>query len=218
MQALQQAILLYRNNSDAAAFVDYFIKLDAADQWRPELVLTVPVFLSFLMDQAPDQAEVLAQGVRGGDPVKVEIVAQAVNYCRLPRRFRLMECLAGEATAAAMDAQGADFKAFAPSHPVHVDMLWACWAATGDGDYLNRIVDLLAGWLPDKHLQTLLPKAAENEEIGKTALAGLLAKAAQVTLSARAIDDDVRKVLCDRAARCDGPASALAARIAASLV
>jgi hypothetical protein len=155
--------------------------------------------------------------VRGGDPVKIEVVAQALNYSHLPERRRLMETLVGEAAAGSMDAGGADFRDFAPTHPVHVDMLWAAFFATGDADYVAGIARLLDGWMPEAQLQPLLAVAARDEEAAKRAMAGVLAGAAQWSLAANACHYvEVRTALAATAARRDGLGAALAAKILAS--
>lgn len=218
MNALDHAIVTYWHRPDPRGLLDVFIGQPLADDWRAENVLTVPVFLSHLLDADPSLGAVLVEGVRGGDPVKVEITAQALNYSHIPERARLMEKLVGEAAAASMDMAGADFASLQPTHPVHVDMLWVSFFATADSTYLDRITILLDGWLPESRLQDLLARAASQPDIQAQALAGLLAKAAQVTLTAHGQGcPPVRDALERRAATLDGLSAALAARIAAVL-
>lgn len=218
MNALDYAIVAYWRQPDPRGLLDVFITQPLAEDWRAENVLTVPVFLSHLLDADPSLGVVLVEGVRGGDPVKVEIAAQALNYSHIPARTHLMEKLVGEAAAASMDADGADFAALSPTHPVHVDMLWVSFFATGVTAYLDRITGLLDGWLPENQLQDLLSRAATQPDIQAQALAGLLAKAAQMTLTAHGQDcPPVRAALERRAAAMDGLGAALAARIAAIL-
>jgi hypothetical protein len=200
-----------------AAMVARFAAEPVTEAWRAQTVLTLPVFLALMVDGAPQAAAQLVEAVRGGDPVKIEVVAQALNYSHLPERRRLMETLVGEAAAGSMDAGGADFRDFAPTHPVHVDMLWAAFFATGDADYVAGIARLLDGWMPEAQLQPLLAVAARDEEAAKRAMAGVLAGAAQWSLAANACHYvEVRTALAATAARRDGLGAALAAKILAS--
>ncbi|KAF0220423.1 MAG: hypothetical protein FD176_3325 [Rhodospirillaceae bacterium] len=218
MNALDHAIVAYWRHPDPRGVLDVFVGQPLAEDWRAENVLTVPVFLAHLLEADPSLGAILVEGVRGGDPVKVEITAQALNYSHIPARTHLMEKLVGEAAAASMDADGADFAALCPTHPVHVDMLWVSFFATGVTAYLDRITGLLDGWLPENRLQDLLSRAATQPDIQAPALAGLLAKAAQVTLTAHGQEcPPVRAALERRAASMDGLGAALAARIAAIL-
>lgn len=217
MTSLDLAIAAYWRAPDAEALLESFAAADTGD-WRPETVLTVPVFLAHLLDARPELGGGLVARVRGGDPVKVEVVAQALNYCNLAERARLMERLVGEAAAAAMDPAGADFTALVPTHPVHVDMLWASFFATGVTGYLDQVVALLEGWLPDSQLQSLLTRARDEDEARPRAMAGLLAKAALATLAAHGGDcPPVVEVLSRRAALADGLGAAMAARLLAGL-
>lgn len=218
MTAFVSVLTAYWRAPDAAALLARFTAPDSAGDWRPEDVLTVPVFLAHVLDANPERAAPLVESLRGGDAVKVEVTAQALNYCNLPDRARLMERLVGAAAAAAMDPAGADFLALAPSHPVHVDMLWMAFFATGTPAYLDLIVSLLDGWLPETRLQDMVGRAAVEPAVQAPALAGLLAKAAYLTLSAHGRDcPPVAEALTRRAAAADGLSAALAARILAAL-
>lgn len=215
-KVLETAIMGYFRAPDPAGLVARFAAEPVTDAWRAQTVLTLPVFLALVMDSAPATGAQLVEAVRGGDPVKIEVVAQALNYSHLAERRRLMESLVGEAAAGSMDAAGADFKDFTPTHPVHVDMLWAAFFATGDGDYVASIASLLDGWMPEAQLQPLLAVAARDEEAAKRAMAGVLAGSAQWSLNANARDYvEVRTALAAAAARRDGLGAALAAKILA---
>lgn len=216
MNVFDQAVTTYWRSPDGQALVSLFLSPQVGDDWRAEHVLTVPVFLAHVLDSNPEVAAILVDGVRGGDAVKVEMVAQALNYSHIPIRARLMEKLVGEAAAASMDEDGADFATFTPTHPVHVDMLWVSFFATGADFYLDRIAALLDGWLAESQLQALLVRAAAEPSTQALALAGLLARAAQVTLGAHGRDcPPVHAALSRRAAAMDGLGAALAARILA---
>jgi len=218
MNALEQVIATYWRQPDAGAAFAAFVGSPAGDQWRPETVLSVPVFLAHVLDACPQGAAGLVEQVRGGDKVKVEMVAQALNYSHLPDRARLMESLVGERAAASMEADGADFKALVPSHPVHVDMLWMSFFATAQDDYLDRVAGLLEGWLPEPRLQDLVGRAAAEPMVQAQAMAGLLAKAAEMTLAAHLRDcPPVAAALSRRAQAQDGLAAAMAARLLARL-
>ena len=175
MNVFDQAVTGYWRSPDAQALVALFLSPHVGGDWRAEHVLTVPVFLAHVLDANPEAAAVLVDGVRGGDAVKVEMVAQALNYSHIPVRARLMEKLVGEAAAASMDEDGADFAAFTPTHPVHVDMLWVSFFATGADFYLDRITALLDGWLAESRLQTLLARAAAMDGLGAALAARILA-------------------------------------------
>ena len=217
-KGLEAAVMGYFRAPDPAALVALFAAEPVTDAWRAQTVLTLPVFLALMIDGAPACAPSLVEAVRGGDPVKVEVVAQALNYSHHPERRRLMESLVGEAAAGSMDAAGADFKGFAPTHPVHVDMLWAAFFATGDGAYVGRIAGLLDGWMPEAQLQPLLAVAARDEEAARRAMAGVLAGAAQWSLAANAREfTEVRTALAEHAARRDGLGSAIAAKVLAGV-
>lgn len=217
-KALEVVVMGYFRAPDPAGLVAQFTAAPVTDAWRAQTVLTLPVFLALVVDNASEVAPRLVEAVRGGDAVKVEIVAQALNYSHHPDRRRLMESLVGEAAAGAMDAGGADFKDFTPTHPVHVDMLWAAFFATGDADYVAGIARLLDGWMPEAQLQTLLAVAAREEEAARRAMAGVLAGAAQWSLAANARDyAEVRTALAAAAARRDGLGAALAAKILAGM-
>lgn len=207
----------YYHARDARRAIEAFAVEPVDAAWNAQTVLTVPVFLALVMDRHPDMAATLVATVRDGDPVKIEIAAQALNYCHHPRRQTLMDALVGESAAARMDAQGADFKAFQASHPVHVDMLWAAFLATGDADYVIAVAHLLGGWLPEPQLQPLLAKAAGDEGVARIAMAAVLAKAAMALLGAelRAIPE-IRDILIRYAATNDGLGSALASRLLAA--
>lgn len=217
-KALETAVIGYFRAPDPAALVARFAAAPVTEDWRAQTVLTLPVFLALVLDGAPGVASSLVEAVRGGDPVKVEMVAQALNYSNLPDRRRLMETLVGEAAAGSMDSAGADFKSLVPTHPVHVDMLWAAFFATGDADYVAGISRLLDGWMPEAQLQPLLAVAARDEAAAKRAMAGVLADSAQWSLAANARDfAEVRTALAAHAARRDGLGAALAAKILAGL-
>jgi hypothetical protein len=216
MSVFEVAMTGYWRSPDAQAMVALFVSPQVGGDWRAENVLTVPVFLAHVLDADPEVAVFLVDAVRGGDAVKVEMVAQALNYSHISARARLMEKLVGEAAAASMDGNGADFAAFTPTHPVHVDMLWASFFATGSDLYLDRITALLDGWLAETPLQVLLARAAAEPEVQAQALAAVLAKAAQMTLVTHGRDcPSVRAALARRAAAMDGLGAALAARIGA---
>lgn len=218
MNSLEQVIAAYWRQPEGDAVFDAFVRSPAGEQWRPETVLSVPVFLAHVLDAHPHAAAGLVDRIRGGDPVKVEMVAQALNYSHLSDRARLMERLVGERAAASMEAQGADFKALVPSHPVHVDMLWMSFFATGETDYLDRIVGLLAGWLPEPRLRDLVGRATAEPVVQEQAMAGLLAKAAEVTLAAHFHDcPPVVAALTRQAQTQDGLAAAMSARLLARL-
>ncbi|OJX79248.1 hypothetical protein [Magnetospirillum sp. 64-120] len=218
MTELEQIIAAYWRQPDGAAALDAFVRSPGGEQWRPETVLSVPVFLAHVLDAHEQLAAGLVGAVKGGDPVKVEMVAQALNYSHLRQRVRLMESLVGEQAAASMEDGGADFKALTPSHPVHVDMLWMSFFATAEAEYLDRVVALLAGWLPDPQLQALVGRAASEAAVQQQAMAGLLAKAAQMTLEMQAADcPPVQEALSRRAQARDGLAAAMAARLLAQL-
>lgn len=198
--------------------IGLFVAAPVDAQWRAETVLTLPVFLAHVIDRAPAAGEALVEAVRGGDPVKVEVVAQALNYSHHANRQRLMERLVGEHAAAGMDLDGADFLEFVPTHPVHVDMLWASFFATGEPAYVERIARLLSGWMLEPELQALLAVAAKDESVRERALGGVLANAALWSLTVNARDiPEVRTALEAYAARADGLGSAMAARIIAGL-
>ncbi|MCR6630732.1 MAG: hypothetical protein NVV74_12170 [Magnetospirillum sp.] len=215
-KALEGAVMGYFRAPDPAALVALFAAAPVTEHWRAQTVLTLPVFLALMVDGTPDAAPDLVAAVKGGDAVKVEVVAQALNYSHHSQRRRLMESLVGEVAAASMDVAGADFKAFVPTHPVHVDMLWAAFFATGDGAYVARIASLLAGWMPEAQLQALLPVAARDEATAQRAMAGVLAEAAQWSLAANAREYvEVRDALGAYAASRDGLGPAMAAKILA---
>lgn len=216
--AFEAAVMAFFRKPDALGIVALFAAEPVTERWRAQTVLTLPVFLALVMDSQPDAATALVDAVRGGDPVKVEIVAQALNYAHHADRRRQMERLVGESAAASMDAGGAVFKEFLPTHPVHVDMLWAAFFATGDGEYVARIAGLLAGWMPEAQLLPLLAVAARDEAVAQRAMAGVLAGAAQASLAVNARDlPEVRAALEAYAARQDGLSSAMAARIVAGV-
>ncbi|MBX9635651.1 MAG: hypothetical protein K2X44_11775 [Magnetospirillum sp.] len=216
--ALEAAVLAYFRKPDPLRIVALFAAEPVTERWRAQTVLTLPVFLALVMDDQPDCAPILVDAIRGGDPVKIEMVAQALNYSHHAGRCRLMERLVGEHAAASMDAEGAVFKEFLPTHPVHVDMLWAAFFATGDGEYVARIAGLMAGWMPEAQLQPLLAVAARDEDSAQRAMAGVLADAAQASLAVNARDlAEVKVALEAYAARQDGLGSALAARILAGI-
>ncbi len=215
---LETAIMTFFRHRDANRLVKLFTAEPVAGRWRAETVLTLPVFLAHLLDFAPDIAEALVAAIKGGDPVKVEVVAQALNYSHHARRRRLMEALAGEAAAGGMDDDGADFLAFVPTHPVHVDMLWVSFFATGDTRFVDHIADLLAGWLQQPELQALLAVAARDPSVQERALAGILADNALWSLTINARDmPEIRHALSAYAGRLDGLAAAMAARILAGI-
>lgn len=216
--AFEAAVMAYFRKPDAAGIIALFAAEKVTERWRAQTVLTLPVFLALVMESQADAAAMLVDAVRGGDPVKVEMVAQALNYSHRADRRRQMERLVGEHAAAAMDAGGAAFKEFLPTHPVHVDMLWAAFFATGDCEYVTRIAGLLAGWMPEAQLQPLLAVAAGDEAVAQRAMAGVLAGSAEASLAVNARDlPEVRAALATYAARQDGLASALAARILAGI-
>lgn len=218
MNGFDRAMVAYWRSPDAAAVLAAFVDAPGGGEWRPESVLTAPVFLAHVLDANPDQAPRLVEQVRGGDPVKVEVAAQALNYCNLPDRARLMERLVGEATAAAMDPGGADFASFRPSHPLHVEMMWASFFATGQDLYLDALARLLDGWLPETQLHDLVGRAKTQEDVREQAMAGLLAQAAMATLSAQLPQcPPAAQALARRAAAQDGLSSALAARLLARI-
>lgn len=184
--------------------------------WDTTTVLVMPVFWTMVFDRSPDAAHVLVDAVRGGNTLKIEVVAQALNYSRHPDRQRLMERLVGEHAAGTMEADGVDWAEFVPSHPVHVDMFWAAFHATGDAVWIERLARLLSGWRPHGALAGLLVRAKAEPAIQAETLAAVLAMHAFVSLS-REIRDmpEVRAPLADFANRLDGAASAVAARIIA---
>ncbi|OAN48716.1 hypothetical protein [Magnetospirillum moscoviense] len=215
---LEAAIVGYFRAPDPLHLIALFAAEPVTSRWRAQTVLTLPVFLSHLMDQAPEAADQLIDAVKGGDPVKVEVVAQAINYSHHPRRHLLMERLAGEAAAGSMDLAGADFTLLAPTHPVHVDMLWAAFFATGQTGYVERIAGLLAGWMLQPELQALLAVAGRDPSVQERALAGILADSALWSLTVNGRDvPEVRQVLEGIAARQDGLTGAMAARILAGI-
>lgn len=215
---LETAIATYFRAPAPHRLVALFAAQAVDERWRAETVLTLPVFFAHLIDQAPAAADALVEAVKGGDPVKVEVVAQALNYSHVENRRILMERLAGEAAAGAMDQDGADFTEFQPTHPVHVDMLWASFFATGQATYVERIAGLLAGWLPAPELQALLAVAGRDASVREKALAGVLADAALWSLTVNARDmAEVNQALAAFAAKACGLASAMAARILAGL-
>lgn len=216
-KALEDAVMGYFRAPDAVALVALFAAAQVTEQWRAQTVLTLPVFLALMLDGSPDVAAALVSAVKGGDPVKIEVVAQALNYSHHPERRRLMTDLVGDAVAS-MDADGADFTTFEPTHPVHVDMLWAAFFATGNVVYVRRIAQLLGGWMPEPQLQELLPLAARDEGTARRAMAGVLAGAAQWSLDANAHDyPEVQAALAEYADFRDGLGSALAAKILAGV-
>lgn len=218
LSAFEADVMGYFRKPDWARIVALFAADAVAEHWRAQTVLTLPVFLALVMDGAPEAAFALVEAVRGGDPVKVEVVAQALNYSHHPDRRRLMERLVGEQAAGSMDEAGAAFKELAPTHPVHVDMLWAAFFATGDADYLARIAELLAGWMPQAQLKPLLAVAGKDEAAAAKAMPAVLAEAALLSLAANVRDvEEVRDALVVHALKQDGIGSALAARIVAGV-
>lgn len=216
--AFEAAVMDYWRRPDAAAIIGLFAAEPVTDQWRAETVLTLPVFLAQVLDRAPEAGTLLVDAVRGGDPVKIEVVAQALNYSHLADRVRLMERLVGESAAAGMDLDGADFTDFRPTHPVHVDMLWASFFATGDAVFVERIARLLDGWMLEPELQALLAVAAKDESVRERALGGVLANAALWSLTVNARDiPEIRAALQGFAGRADGLGAAMAARILAGI-
>ncbi len=215
---LEAGVMGYFRDPDWRSIVGVFAAAPVDEHWRAQTVLTLPVFLALIMDAAPDAAPALVDAVRGGEAVKVEVVAQALNYSHHADRRRLMERLVGEKAAASMDEVGADFKQLVPSHPVHVDMLWAAFFATGDAEYLARIAGMLAGWMPQSQLQPLLAVAAKDAAAAAKAMPAVLAEAALLSLAANVRDiEPVRDALVAHALKQDGIGSALAARIVAGV-
>jgi hypothetical protein len=215
---LETAILTYYRAPRPDHLADLFAAEVVTDRWRAQTVLTLPVFLAHLFDSAPATARRIVADTKGGDAVKIEVVAQALNYCHIDGRQKLMESLAGEAAAGSMDLTGADFLDFSPTHPVHVDMLWAAFFASGRTEYIDKIAGLLAGWLLQPELQALLNVAAQDESVREKALAGVLADAALWSLTVNARDHDrVHDALSAFAGRMDGLACAMAARILAGI-
>lgn len=208
----------YWRAPDAAEVIRLFAVEPVDGRWRAETVLTLPVFLAHVVDADPVAGPALVEAVRGGDPVKIEVAAQALNYSHRADRQRLMDRLVGEHAAAGMDLGGADFLDFQPTHPVHVDMLWASFFATGAAAYVERIAGLLAGWMAEAELQALLAVAAKDESVRERALGGVLANAALWSLTVNARDiPEVRAALETYAGRADGLGSAMAARIIAGI-
>lgn len=208
----------YAAHRQGSAVLDALIRIEES-QWRPESILVVPVFLALMLDGAPDLGPLLVDQVRQrACPVQMEVAAQALNYCHLPDRARLMERLVGERAAGQMEMAGADFSTFQPSHPVHVDMLWACFFATGDDHYVHALIGLLDGWLPPVRLADLVARARQDAALQPQAMAGLLAQAAEAGLTAQAPHFPmVIQALTHAAQRQDGLASACAARVLAAL-
>lgn len=218
LSALEAEVMGYFRRPDWNRIVALFAAETVDQHWRPQTVLTLPVFLALMMDGVPASAAGLVEAIRSGDPVKVEVVAQALNYSHHPDRRRLMERLVGESAAASMDEAGAAFKLLVPSHPVHVDMLWAAFFATGDAEYLARIAELLAGWMPEAQLKPLLAVAGKDEAAAQKAMPAVLAEAALLSLAANVRDiEEVRDALVAHALKQDGIGSALAARIVAGV-
>lgn len=216
--AFETAVMGFWRHPDASAIIEMFAAEPVTGQWRAETVLTLPVFLAQVLDRSPETAARLVEAVRGGDAVKVEVVAQALNYSHHPERVRLMERLVGDRAAAAMDLDGADFTDFHPTHPVHVDMLWASFFATGQPIFVERIAALLEGWMLEPELQALLAVAGEDESVRERALGGVLANAALWSLTVNARDiAEIRASLQVFAARADGLAAAMTARILAGI-
>lgn len=216
--AFEAAVLSYWRAPDAGAIIRLFAAEPVGERWRAETVLTLPVFLAQVIDRTPAAGAALVDAVRGGDPVKVEVAAQALNYSHHADRQRLMERLVGEHAAGAMDLAGADFLDLRPTHPVHVDMLWAAFFATGETRYVERIAQMLGGWMLEPELQALLAVAAKDESVREKALGGVLANAALWSLTVNARDIPEVKTALDVYARCaDGLGSAMAARILAGI-
>lgn len=211
---LDAAMAGFRPACDGADFIARFAEADA-DRARAADVLVVPVFLAHLLDADARLAEPLVSAARDGHPVKVEMVAQALNYCHLPERARWMRALAGEGAAAAMDGGGASFLDLRPSHPVHVDMLRVSFLATGLAAYLDLLADLLDGWQPPARVAALVTAAGDDARAQAPAMAAVLAQAAETALVALAGDAAVAPCLHRRAARADGVAAAVAARLLA---
>lgn len=215
---LEAAVMSYWRAPDALRLIDLFVAAPVDGKWRAETVLTLPVFLAHVIDRDAAAGPALVDSLRGGDPVKVEVVAQALNYCHHADRQRLMERLVGEHAAGSMDLDGADFLDFRPTHPVHVDMLWASFFATGDAAYVEAIGRLLGGWMLEPELQALLAVAAKDESVRERALGGVLANAALWSLTVNARDiPEVKAALQAYANRADGLGSAMAARIIAGI-
>jgi hypothetical protein len=218
VSAFEAEVMGYFRKPDWNRIVTLFAAENVDEHWRAQTVLTLPVFLALMLDNAPEAASALVEAVRAGDPVKIEVVAQALNYSNHADRRRLMERVVGESAAAAMDEAGADFKLLVPSHPVHVDMLWAAFFATGDADYLTRIAELLAGWMPEAQLKPLLAVAAKDQDAASKAMPAVVAEAALLSLAANVRDvEEVRDALIAHALKQDGLGSALAARIVAGV-
>ncbi len=77
---------------------------------------------------------------------------------------------------------------------------------------------MLAGWVLPEKLQALLAVAGRDPSVQEKALAGVLADAALWSLTVNARDlPEVRRVLEQVAARQDGLAGAMAARILAGI-
>ncbi len=217
-QPFELAIQDYFRHPDPMAMIARFADEPAGDHWRGDTVLVLPVFLALVLDASALAADLLVDRMRQAEAIKVEIAAQALNYSHHPGRRVLMERLAGPQAAEGMDQSGADFLALTPSHPVHVDMLWAAFFATGDTCYVDKIADLLAGWVPPSRQAQLIAQAKTNETMASQAMTAVLADTAAQGLARMAKSlAEVKARLYTLAARQDGMASALAAKIFAEL-
>lgn len=218
----------YYRNPDSKAVIDDLVATNAILQEKGNLPFSIGSFFSHLINADPKVAIALVDKARNaGDGVK-KTVAVALVYSNHPKRMDLAQSLIGKESIdkvpgigqipstglGQIPSTGLNFKALIVQHPIHLDMLWSSFFATGDGIYIERIAGVLGDFISVEELRQLGATAEKDPKAKEKMWKGVIAQAAAWSLGANArAYPEVKVALAAYAANNQGLAPQMAGAI-----
>lgn len=206
----------YFRHPDAKAIVDEFFSLPPSEVAETDQFYITGAFFSQLINEDPAVADLLVEKAEGaGEPFK-KIVVASLNLSHQPQRLELIHKIGGDDFLKWMGPSNGDLRDLTITHPIHLDMMWASFFATGDDVYIDRVAEMTEAFVTDDKFRELVAAANKDPHAYDPMLKAAIAKAAVWSLTSNATNyPEVRAALVNFVQHHQGMAAAMSAAVLA---
>ena len=206
----------YFRHPDAKSIVDKFFALPPSEVSRRERSLIVATFFSQLINKDPTIGDLLVERSRDANSAFKPTVTMALNQSHHPRRTELIRDVGGDAALKGLLSSSFELRTFPIVHPIHLDMMWAGFFATGEGAYVERIAEKSEAYVSQDQIRVLGQTAKDDPQAKNLLLNAIIAQAAVWSLTSNAANyPEVRSALVNLVQHHQGKAAVMAAAILA---
>jgi hypothetical protein len=204
----------YFRHPNAGMMVDELVTLPPSNPPRLDWPYILGAFFSQVVNADPMIGDLLVKKGTAASPEVKSGIVLALDFSHGPERVDLIRGFAGNDGLKKLVPSDWDIRTFKITYPTHLDMMWACFFATGDGFFVGRIAETLDGWVPDDRLPDLQASAKNNPSLRPQFLKAVIAKTAIWSLISNAKNmPEVRVALAKFAAGAHGVPATMAAII-----